>query len=655
LTASDEAADDLAEVSGGTNLIRATDLSKGTVGTVGDVLKFQPGIYAQSVNGGEATRLSIRGSGIVRSGFLFGWGTVLNLDGQRLYGASGNPYEAIEPLALDHVEVLRGANAFEYGPLSLGGTINYVTKTGYDANAFQARFEGGSYGYFHEQVSSGAVVGPFDYYVSVTRFDKTGYRVHTDSNSTRLVSNFGYQLSPKANTRFFFRLAQQYQEDAGFLTWSQLKADPKQSQFGQQVRDRVNPGTVVVGNTTALELDPVSKFEIGAQYDSSPIDTPHGGPTAVYFRFKQLAGSIRYKRSDKVFTRPSNTLVSFIGHQTLDNSWKSVILATNQISAVRPAKQNDWTFLATNETEAVKHLWVELGAAAILQHRETSVTEGLNLVGQSIARDFQNFAPKVGARYELTPRTRVFANVSRSIDTPSANSFIRVDPLYVPQEFLPLKAAKANTVEVGTRGQESIVAWNVSFYRSWIKHELLTVQIAPGVTTASNATPTIHQGVEVGLDFQLWKQAGDDKGPDAPPRQQIVLRNAYTWNDFRFHDDPTFNHNQLAGVPIHVYQAELAYEHAAGFHGAVNTATSLAKYPVDFANTIKNREYAVLGARLGYQRPKQGLEVFVEGRNLLDSKYAPVVAPIYNAAGKDSNVYAPAEGRAVNAGVAYRF
>ncbi len=654
-TTTEAAADQLNDVNGGTNLISSEDLAKGTVGTVGDVLKNQPGIYAQSVNGGEATRLSIRGSGIVRSGFLFGWGVVQNLDGQRLYGASGNPYEAIEPLAVDHVEVFRGANAFDYGPLSLGGTINYVTKTGYDASPFQPRLEAGSYGYFHEQISSGQVLGPLDYYVSITRFDKDGYRNNTLSYSTRFVTDFGYQLTPNITTRVFFRAVNQYQQDAGFLTAKQLAADPRQSQFGTQIRDRVNPGTFVLGDTTTLTLADGAHLEAGLQYDDSPINSPQNGPTSVYFVFKQLAGSLRYSRTDAIFGRPSKTLIAFYGHETLNNLWTSYIVSPAQLAATRPASQSDFTFVAANDTEILEHAWLNLGVAGITQRRYTGVSAGAGLVGQYIGLDYKNIVPKVAARYELTPRTSVFANVSGSVDAPSANSLIRTNATYVPLQFLPLKAAKATTVEIGTRGSESILSWNLSAYRGWVTNELLTVQIAPNVTTSSNATPTIHQGIEGNLDILLWKYAGKDAPAGATPRQRIILQQTYTWNDFRFRDDPTFHTNRLAGVPIHLYQAQLAYEHAAGFYAGVNVSASLADYPGDFANTIFDKKYGILGARAGFRNPKRGLEVFIEGRNLLDATYAPVVAPVYNSNHMDTAIYAPGEGVAVNGGLSLRF
>lgn len=658
LSTSDAASVELAEVPGGTNLVKSSDLNKGSVGTIADALRNQPGIYAESVNGGEATRLSIRGSGIIRSGFLFGWGNVLNLDGQRLYGGSGNPYEAVEPLAIDHIEILRGVNAFEYGPLSLGGSINYVTKTGYNASPFYARFEAGAYDYFREQISSGLVVGPFDYYASVTRFDKGGFRDNTRSHSTRIITNFGYKFSEKIQTRVFFRFAEQYQEDAGFLTQAQLRDNPRQSQFGEEIRDRINPGTFVLGNRWNFSLDKRSSLEAGAQFDSSPINgTTKGGPAATYFVFQQLAGSVRYKRTDDLFGRESNTLVSFIGHQTLDNSWRSVNNTTGEVAAVRPANQGDWTLLAANDTNLMGGLWLDLGVAGIFQTRSTSVTEGQNLVGESISREYLNVAPKAALRYLVTDDSQVFANVSRAIDTPSSNSYIRTDAFYVPQEFLSLRETKATSVEVGSRGRggpDDIFDWNVSYYYSWVQDELLTVQIAPMVNAASNASPTSHQGVEAGLDVRLWDYAPEDATP-AAGRQQVVLRQSYTWNDFRFVDDETFGQNQLAGVPIHLYRAELAYEHPVGFYVGTNVTASLAEFPVDFANTIFNPTYALLGARIGYVAPRSGLEIFVEGRNLLDTKYSAVVAPVYNAGGVDLNVYSPGEGRVVNGGVAWRY
>ena len=115
------------------------------------------------------------------------------LDCLPLLTATGASWELIEPLAMDHIDVLRGGNSFDYGVLTLGGAINFVSRTGYNSSPFQARFEGGSFGYLRGQVSSGQVIGPFDYYVSATGFSEDGYRNHAQTSSARFSGNVGYQ------------------------------------------------------------------------------------------------------------------------------------------------------------------------------------------------------------------------------------------------------------------------------------------------------------------------------------------------------------------------------------------------------------------------------------------------------------------------------
>lgn len=62
-------------------------------------------------------------------------------DGLPLTGPGGRPYELFEPPKLSRAEVLRGANGFDAGALALGGSINYVTRIGYDAAPLQVRYE----------------------------------------------------------------------------------------------------------------------------------------------------------------------------------------------------------------------------------------------------------------------------------------------------------------------------------------------------------------------------------------------------------------------------------------------------------------------------------------------------------------------------------
>ncbi len=675
------AANELQQVAGGTGVVDTSQLKIGRVANVADALRFQPGVLAKSVNGGEATRLSLRGSGIIRPGFLFGFGNQLEIDGLRVYSASGNPYEEIEVLATDHIEVLRGSNGFDDGPLSLGGVINYVTKTGYNAAPLEVRFEAGSYGYFHEQVSSGLVAGPVDYYVSLTRFDLGGYRDNTHSNSSRAVFNIGYQIVPNLTTRVEVIYAQQKQEDAGYLTWAQLEENPRQSQF-PQVRSRQNPGSLLISDKTRWQITPDSSLEAGLQYNNYPINSA-GGPAPNRFIFDDLSSLLRYQRRDVAFgDHEVNTRISFQSHTQLTAKFDTFDGSANYESrdaytGRRPSDQADYSLVFSNDFEIIKQLWITTGAALNYQTRETRIdfsSAPTPLTGTQVDRQYFYAEPRLGLRYEVDPSIQFFANVTRSVDTPSSNSYIRTNPNLVPLGTLDLRAAQAYTAEVGARGEKGIFRWSIDYYHSWIDNELLTTPIVPGspATITANATSTHHEGIEVALDTTLWQareaaapapKDGKDGKASAPeaaaPPHRLVLRQAYTWSHFYFDSDPVFGSNQLPGVPEHLYQAELDYEHPSGFYAGVNVESVFNRYPIDFADSVYAHPYAILGARAGYNAPEnspfKGLSLFVELRNLTDENYAPVVVTTYDAKGLDAPVYSPAPGRSVYGGISYRF
>jgi hypothetical protein len=146
----------------------------------------------------------------------------------------------------------------------------------------------------------------------------------------------------------------------------------------------------------------------------------------------------------------------------------------------------------------------------------------------------------------------------------------------------------------GARGTTPILGtWDISAYRAWVKNESITVIVdfVNNLTAEGNASPTLHTGVEVGLQTPLWRAANPDTN--------ISLRQSYTYSDFRFRHDAQWGRNQLASLPRHFYQGELAFNHASGAYlsGKVQASSSV---PIDYANTFYARPYAIFGATIGY-------------------------------------------------------
>ncbi|WP_036259683.1 TonB-dependent receptor family protein [Methylocapsa aurea] len=662
----------VANTPGGAGLITAESYEQGRVSTISDVFAFEPGVYAQSTSGSDATvKFSIRGSGLQRSPNNFGAGVLIQLDGLPLLTSTGLPVELIEPLAARSVEVFRGGNAFDLGALTLGGAINYISYTGYNASPAQARFEAGSFGYLREQVSSGLVAGPFDYYISATGFQQDGFRVQSQASSEKVVANFGYKINPDLETRFYFRYAHDVFQVPSTITQAQLQRNPQQANAAAVAFNwyKVIPGSAFIGNKTTLTIDQNSKVEFGAAFKSFPNHGP-GGPY-VQWEASDISTSVKYSRSDAILGHQSNLAISLLNSTALNPSFQlfSHSAAVNKGVLLQNVKLGggDTVLLATDDLETIKDLWLTTGLALSYVDRQSNI---IYPVQNNFGRTYLNYAPRVGLRYNINPEAQVYANVTRTVEPATNWSYPLLLLPASSLRSLDLEEQTATTAEVGTRGKAGIFRWSASYYYSWVNNELLTVAL-PGstLTATSNASPTRHQGVELGLDTVLWQSAagrqtffGADLGGDnlvqrtlEDPQHQLILRQVYTWNDFHFAGDPTFGANRLPGLPEHLYRAELQYRNAEGFYAGVNVESVFNAYPIDYANSFYAKPYAIVGAKIGFAQPKQGWEAYVEARNLANVKYTSAVTPIFNARGRDAAVFYPGDGVGVYGGASYRF
>lgn len=643
----------LREVPGGTNLVDMRRVEQGRVASNQDVLAYQPGVFAQSA-GNDGIRLSIRGSGINRAPGAHGSGTYVMFDGLPLTGPGGTPYELFEPLWLNRAEVLRGANGFDRGALALGGAINYVTHTGYDAAPLQLRYETGSRGYQKRHISSGQVLGDLDYYVALTDSEYDGYQKHSSGDSKGIAVNVGYRFNPNLETRFYLRYRETDNELAGRLTKDQIKHHPRDANPGYLNRNdsRPQPGSTWLANKTTFFLDDDSQLVAGLVYHDFPMDLREG-PMRLKVAYTDVSGTLDYQRRHTLFGHESKTTIGWRTTKHLPNSGASEYSRTNNIVGNKTRdfsyQGSDTVVHIANELELVPDLWLTSGLAAIYTRRESDVT--FPAWGGKVSQHDWDYAPRLGLRYDLSPALQLYGNLSRSVEPPHPWSLIWSSPK-VPtpaglQQTQPIEMRNqtATTLELGARGDSDIGRWDLAWYYAAVRHELLSVEIQPGVLGEFNASPTVHQGIEASLDSTLWQRAAVGR---------LSLRQAYTLNDFHYRDDKVFGDNRLPGIPMHYYQGELRFDLPSGFYAGLNT-TLASKMQVDYANSYDADAYAILGATFGYNAPKQDWQTWLDLRNLTNKRYAAIVVPYYNDNGADAARSVPGEGFGVYAGVSYTF
>ncbi|MFJ4348999.1 TonB-dependent receptor family protein [Pseudomonas sp. NPDC089401] len=651
-----QAASALAEVPGGTSVVDSEEVAKGRTATLQDTLGYQPGVFVQSTGGNDAAKISIRGSGANTSPGYFREGIKFLFDGLPLTGPGGTPYEFLNTSGINYTEILRGANAFQYGALTLGGAVNFVNHSGYSAPGLRARAEAGSYHYQKQSISYGGVEGDLDYYLQADNYRNQGSRDYSLAKSSGIVANAGYRFSPQLETRLLLRYRDETHNDPSATTLDAALHHPRRASAtaessGAGAR---RPGSIWVGSKTTYTFDDDARLTVGLSYhDYRHTNSPRSPSNPSYWDWHDLGLLLGYDRVDTLFGLESRSSIAFTSTQHLRGGVDSASGNKVSLKQVNYKDSFDRVIALGNDLNLFDNLWLTSGVSFINVRRKVNIDSAVNPnttnFPQHVDYDNWSLAPRIGLRYEINPTLQVFTNFSRSIDPPASWEYSGSGPT---QPYIrPLVEQKANTFEVGIKGSHGIFDGSLALYRSWIHDELLNVQLIPAtssaaaVTGAFNASPTIHQGVEAGLNTRLWEN---------PQGDLVRWRQVYTYNDFYYRHDPTFGDNQLPGVPKHIYQGELQYQDHSGWYTGVNVQ-SASRTAVDYANSLYAPSYTIWGANLGYEAPKGNWKVSLDLKNLANKAYVTAVTPVYDARGQDTASFWPGDGVGAYVGFEVRY
>jgi iron complex outermembrane recepter protein len=656
------------QVPGGLTIRDSSQMERGRGANFQDLLGGIPGLTLQSENGMEVSKVSIRGSGILSEDEPLG--VIFLLDGFPFNQGDGEVIlEDFSLGAIQYSEVFRGADAFKYGAITLGGAVNLVSKTGYDADPLKVELEGGSYGFLRTQVSSGGVDGPVDYYVSVTGRTREGYREHSYENTEDLFSDIGYKFNNNLENRFYLTVDQTDRLLPGGITKEQMEQDPRQVDplsiaqdlnkqwYYLRLADKVSFKTDSEEADAGMYWWHRNLLTRGLYVTNSPTgdNTPDGTQGYYSDNFGWILNSTTHGQlfgQQNVLSAGLTPTVETevdANYQNLSGHEGALTAHDAELSINAPLYVEDQQYV----TEKLSLL---AGLQAIYDQRHfhdyfnqtPSGDQSANLV-------FRTLSPKAGMIYEFDNKSQAFANFSRSWQPPSFDNMVDFgDDPGDSLEFTPLASQHAWTAEVGTRGEEGRFGWELSLYHSWVRNELLDVNDAFGVDRgAVNINRSYHQGIEAGLDIELWNSILAKKSKDRDG-DRLTFKQTYTLNDFHFDGDPVYGNNRIAGIPIHLYQAELLYEAPCGFYAGPNLQWNMTRYPVDHANTLYADGYALLGFKMGFQ-VKKGFSIFFEARNLTDERYASSVDPIPDArtATGPIEIFHPGDGRSFYAGVSW--
>lgn len=680
---------------GGVALVTQQEIPDSANLTVSKALSSVPGVVVQDFFGGnDQPRIQIRGSGLQQNPVERG--VLMLQNGLPINRADGSYVVGFaNPRVAESIEVYRGYTANRLGATVLGGAINFVSPTGTSQPGVQMMLSGGSFGQIGGTGQAGFRNDNVDGIIQFDASHRDGFRTYNNSDRVSVSGNVGVAISENVKTRFFMGYTDLGFDVAGPLTKAAMYADPRQVSTGPTAvpGGAINPGPNVVrdkprreasqflvGSRTTATFD-AHLFDFAAGYTytddmfrfpiSSGVRTTQGGdltglmryaynPAAAALPLFETTAQYTIGSADRGFFLNQGGLTGAqFGRTELNAStlstfaglnlpvWQNVTLSP-AIAYAHATRDNDDLYkLATRPTIAYN----PANPSMLLPNGAVPTQD------TTYARTYDGWSPSVALSYRPDKMQTFFVAGSRSFEPPSHDDLLatvngtpnssagRPNPanpaLAAPAFTTPdLKAQTATTIEGGWRGRAERVSWDAVTYFSWIDNELLSLRDATGASIgAINAGRTTHFGIELGAGVKLT--------------EQWSARLAYTYQDFRFVNDPVRGNNRLAGAPPHLIYALLQYQATPAWmmQGAVRW--SPASVPVDNMNTLYADPYAVVDLRTEYRLDKN-FRVFGEITNLFNKVYASSTL-IVDQARPDQAAFLPGDGRGFYAGIKATF
>jgi iron complex outermembrane recepter protein len=628
------------EVPGAVDLVEPQQIQRTREANLKDVLKFTPGVYVQPRYGAaDESQLSVRGSGLQDN--FHARGVNLLVNGMPYRNADGfTDFESLELLTTQAIEVYKGANALRYGGSTLGGAIDLDTKTGYTASELGAFAEGGGYGFQKEQLSSGAVSGPFDYYASFAHTGLGGFRSWSQQKRDRVNLHAGYKLSGSTDLRAFYLFAHINEHLPGSLDAATFAADPTAADSTNQAAHWGRRYDLHhVGLQLRTQLTPNQRLEVSPYLQYRDIDHP------IFQVINQLShdvgAEVRYENTASVGGLDNRLTLGFQpAYETMHNrQYENVVGRHGALT------RDEQDHASTTGAYAEDALSVTGRLTAILGARFDDATRTvhdyfLSDGDQSDSRRYAPVTPRAGLLYALGGGAQLFANASRTVEPPL---LLELSSFGNSGGFIDLDAQDAWQYEVGARVRRLGLSWDASLYDIELRNEILNLNVLPfanapfTVPTYRNSPKTRHTGLELGASYQL--PGGVFLGGDV--RDHLTARAAYTYSRFKYVEDSSFAGNDIPGAPRHYLNAELQYSAPSGFTFAPSVEWVPESYFVDSRNSAKNDGWSNIGFRTEWNVARFGTTVFLSGQNLLDRRYSQSVQ-VDNVDGK---YYEPADRR----------
>lgn len=563
-----------------------------------------------------------------------------------------------------NVEVMKGPASSLYGSNSVGGTVNFLTQAPSQnlTAKFGAQISGE--GYWRTDANVSGTAGDFGGRVAgYVSHRNGGWQDFNDAEKESLTARGDWQTSDKTKVKSVFTYNHLYTDMPGSLFETDFKTNPGKSYNHFTYRE-------VYASRASIVVD----GEWLAMGDTT---------LTVYARDNSTEQNPSYSigtRSGKLSGRPNDNDFTSLGldaRQQLNFDWLDSRLI---VGITADNTDNDYLEDQTLVTKAGldyvsdafdfhrRNYNVELTNRASYAQYEMSPANNVRLVlggrydktrydytnnfipsastgAPSETREFTHFSPKAGVIWSPLPEHSFYFNHAQGFVPPE------VSALYGTLVAPSLSESVFTNNELGWRANflQNRVRFDAALYRLEGENEVVNFAITSGVSEPRNTGSTRHQGIELGV---VW---------NITPEWQSTIAVAYSEHQYRkYQANPALDYsgNDIPSAPAWVGNTELRWTPAflAAFSAELEWQY-LGSYEMDNANTVEYGGFNLFNLRLAYSFNQW--RVWVKGSNLADKRYAETASSNFSGVGaytpNTQNTYSPGNPRTASIGVDFSF
>jgi Fe(3+) dicitrate transport protein len=568
------------------------------------------------------------------------------------------------------VEVLKGSGQLLFGPQTIGGVVNYITKDPSLQPEGRVKLTVGDFGYISGLASYGVTHGNVGIQVNYShkQANKLGYtkfNVHdfstklkfTLSEKTTLGIKVGY-YNEQSNATYIGLTQQMYASgNQDFVLMApddnlNIRRTSISATHQYRASSRLQLNTTIYAYTTERDWQRQDFSTSKTTTNLSGIvwgDTAIAGG-AIYMRnqnahrnraFTVLGVEPRLKYAHQLFNMQAvlQAGIRFHTEQAKEQRINGKKADAKSGELVEDEVRSGQAFSAFVQQTLTASTYITFNAGARIEYydynrsiyRNTFTIGGVSSVkdtnikaGQAIS----SVLPGIGMNLNLSKFNTVFAGIHRGFAPPRVK-----DAISTQGEVYLLDAEQSWNIELGTRGRvNKLLEYEVTLFRMDFSNQIIPVAESAGGTGSGlvNGGKTLHQGIEGSYVFnigQLWHS-----------KTMYVWKSNATFTQATFSQDRfvkegtnsiNINGNRTPYAPIYNVTSSLSALTTFGL-GAQATATFTGMQYTDMLNTVlpsadgrigQLPAYQLYDATLFYTIPKTKVTFNVAVKNITNERY----------------------------------